>query len=309
METNRLVGSVNLKMMADTYIVTVGVGGASGIMEDITRCGVGKITAIDFDKVDASNLCTQGYTVNDVGQFKVQALGERLKSINSSLTYVPMKRNFLKMTEDEIEASMSDADILLFMTDDFFAQSRGNLVALKLKKPAIFAIVYEKARCAEITFTIPGKTPACHRCATSPRYAAYENGYVNDVTSTGSNVIQTRYLNSCIGMLCLAILHMEDPSCEFGLWFRDKKSLNRNLIQVRMSPSYGKDQDRPTIFDRTFQGMDRVFTMDSIWHLVEPERPPKYSPCPDCGGFNRFQPFDGKYDTHPRIQSKQNRIS
>jgi len=308
MNTNRLEGSVNLKMMADTHVVSVGVGGASGIVEDLTRCGVGKITAIDFDKVDASNLCTQGYTLKDIGQFKVQALGERLKSINPSVAYVPMNRDLLTMTEDEIAATMSDADILLFMTDDFFAQARGNLIALKHKKPAIFAIVYEKARCAEITFTIPGKTPACHRCATSPRYNAYENGYVNDVTSRGSNVLQTRYLNSCIGMICLAILHVEDPSSEFGMWFGNKESLNRNLVQIRMNPSYGKDQDCPTIFDRTFQGVNRVFAMDSIWHLVEPERPPKYSPCPDCGGINRYQPVDGKYNTLPRIRSEQNKI-
>lgn len=301
MDTTRLEGSVNIKRMADTNVVMVGVGGASGILEDLTRCGVGKITAIDFDKVDASNLCTQGYTVDDIGQFKVRALGKHLKSINPSLAYISVKRNFLEMTEDEVETIMSDADILLFMTDDFFAQARGNLVALKLKKPALFAIVYEKARCAEITFTIPEKTPACHRCATSPRYAAYENGYVNNVTSMGSNVIQTRYLNACIGILCLAILHIEDPSCEFGLWFGDEKRLNRNLVQVRMSPSYGKDQDAPTIFDRTYQGMDRVLALDSVWQLVEPERPPKYSPCPDCGGFNRFQPVDGKSDTLPRL--------
>ena len=167
MDTTRLEGSVNIKRMADTNVVMVGVGGASGILEDLTRCGVGKITAIDFDKVDASNLCTQGYTVDDIGQFKVRALGKHLKSINPSLAYISVKRNFLEMTEDEVETIMSDADILLFMTDDFFAQARGNLVALKLKKPALFAIVYEKARCAEITFTIPEKTPACHRCATS----------------------------------------------------------------------------------------------------------------------------------------------
>jgi len=306
MNTNRLKGSVNLKKMSAAHVVVVGVGGASGLIEDLTRCSVGKITAIDFDRVDASNLCTQGYNIKDVGQLKVHALGERLKSINPKIDFIPINGDFLKMTEDEIEEVMADADILLFMTDDFYAQARGNLVALRLKIPALFAIVYEKARCAEITFTIPGKTTACHRCATSSRYAAYEQGYVNDVTSAGSNIIQTHYLNACIGMLCLAILNMEDTSCEFGLWFRDERILKRNLVQLRMSPSWGIDQETQTIFDKTFQGIERVFTFDSVWHLIEPERPPKYSPCPDCGGYGRFLPIDGKIDTSPRIRKQNN---
>jgi molybdopterin/thiamine biosynthesis adenylyltransferase len=302
MNTNRLKGSVNLKRMNAAHVVVVGVGGAMGVMNDLTRCSIGKITAIDFDRVDASNLCTQGYTLKDVGKLKILALGERLKTINPKIEYIPINRNFLTMTEDEIEEIMADADILLFMTDDFYAQARGNLVALKFRIPALFAIVYEKARCAEITFTISGKTPACHRCATSPRYTAYENGYVNDVTSAGSNVTQTGYLNACIGMLCLAILNMEDPSCEFGLWLKNEEILKRNLVQLRMSPLYGDDQKEQTIFDKTFKGIERVFTFDSVWQLIEPERPPKYSSCPDCGGYGCFQSIYGQNDTFPRIR-------
>jgi molybdopterin/thiamine biosynthesis adenylyltransferase len=287
--------------MNTAHILVVGIGGASGLIEDLGRCNIGKITAIDFDSVDESNLTTQGYSRDEVGQLKVDALGNRLRAINPEIDYKSVSKDFLKMTEEEIQALMPGVDMLLLMTDDFYAQARGNLIALKFHKPALFAMVYEKARCAEITFTIPGKTPACHRCATSPRYTAYENGFVNDITSEGSNVFQTHYLNSCLGMLCLAILNMEDPRCEFGRWFRNKKIFKRNLVQLRMSPSYGTDQETQSIFHKTFEGIDRVFTFDSVWQLVEPERPPKYSPCPDCGGYGRFQPIDAPNDTSPRI--------
>jgi molybdopterin/thiamine biosynthesis adenylyltransferase len=256
--------------------------------------------------VDETNLCTQGYTLQDVGNLKVHALGDRLKSINPKVEYMPISGDFLKMTEDEIELLMANSDLFLFMTDDFYAQARGNLVALKLQTPALFAMVYEKARGAEITFTIPGKTPACHRCATSPRYDAYTNGYENDVTSAGSNVIQTHYLNACLGLLCLAILNMEDSGSEFGRWFQDERIFKRNLVQLRMSPLYGMDQPYPTVFHKTYQGLERVFTFDSVWQLVYPEKAPEYPPCPDCGGYGRFQPMDGENQTLPRIQYKKN---
>jgi hypothetical protein len=95
---------------------------------------------------------------------------------------------------------------------------------------------------------------------------------------------------------------MEDPSCEFGQWFKNKKIFKRNLVQLRMSPSYGADQGTQSIFHRTFEGIDRAFTFDSVWQLVEPERPPKYSPCPDCGGYGRFRPINAPNDTSPRIK-------
>ena len=137
MNTERLIGSVNIKKMAGSHVVVVGIGGASGLISDLIRCGIRKITAIDFDTVDATNLCTQGYSQKDIGSPKVQALETRLKSIHPNVDYTPVNGNLLTMSEAEIEQLMADADILLFMTDDFYAQTRGNLIALKFKIPAI----------------------------------------------------------------------------------------------------------------------------------------------------------------------------
>ncbi|MDM8540228.1 hypothetical protein QUF90_04000 [Desulfococcaceae bacterium HSG9] len=184
----------------------------------------------------------------------------------------------LKITDAEIAELVKNADL----TDNFHAQARGNRIALKFQIPAVFAITYELARCAEITFTILGITPACHRCAVSSRYEAYRNGYKNDVTSQGSSVMQTHYLNACLGLISLEILHRNKAGCEFGKWFDDKERGLRNLVQLRMSPFYGNGNK--TIFDRSFQGSDRVFAFDSVWQKIEPECFPKYTPCPDCGG-------------------------
>lgn len=180
---------------------------------------------------------------------------------------------------------MKDADILLMMTDDFHAQSFGNRVSLKYRLPTVFALMYEKARCSEITFNVPGITPGCHRCATSSRYAAYKNGYTNDVESTGSTVFHTQYLNSAIGLVSLAILHRKSNDVELGNWF--KQTWERNLIQLRTHPDFGKEDG--DIFQKSFGKEPRVFTFDSVWQKVEAESSPKYKePCPDCGGIGNL---------------------
>lgn len=275
--TERLSGSVDTVLISRSHVVVVGVGGAYGICEDLVRTGIGKLTIIDFDVVSDTNLATQGYYIDDIGKPKVDALSNTLRRINPSIQVIPVNKNFLEMSEAEVTDIISDASLLLMMTDDFNAQKRGNLFSLKYKIPAIFAIMYEKARGAEITFNIPGITPACHRCAVSPRYKQYDMGYQNIVTSQGSNSFQTHYLNSVIGMIALSILHVNSENVEFSQWYGDR--WERNLVQIRINPSYE---------NRLFKEINnpRAFNFDSVWQKIEEEKPPKYDyACPDCGGY------------------------
>ncbi len=283
MDYSRLYGAINPFKMQQSHVLCVGLGGANGLVEDLVRSGLGQLTTIDFDTVDASNLCTQGFELGDVGRHKVDALGQRLRHINPDLRYDGLKQDFLQLDEQQVDELVQGADLVLLMTDNFHAQARGNVLALRHQKPALFAMVYEKARAAEVSFTIPGVTPGCHRCAVSPRYRAYlEEGYQNDVRSTGSTIFHTRYLNACIGLLALAILHRDECYLELGGWFGDR--WERNLLQVRMNPEYGRDNPN-SLFGQLGSSNPRVFAFDSVWQRIEPEAPPNYpTPCPDCGG-------------------------
>lgn len=279
----KLNGAVDVKLLSKSRIFAVGAGGANGIYENLIRMGIGHLTLVDFDTVDASNLVTQGWFADQIGKPKVEAFkenAERLMELDGDLNkrVTGLEDNFLQMSDEELTARAKDADLLMFMTDDFWAQARGNRLALKVGKPAIFAMMYEGARCSEITFMIPGVTPSCHRCALSSRYEAYlKEGYRNDVGSEGSFIFQTQTLNSLIGLLAMAILHHGTEGFEFSNWFGDY--WDRNLLQTRINPNYESG-----LFARVFGSEERAFAFDSIWQKIEPERPPKYRSCPDCGG-------------------------
>jgi hypothetical protein len=278
----KINASVDTKALKQTEIFAVGCGGANNVYENLVRIGIRKLTVIDFDRVGPSNLVTQGWYGDQLGKHKVEALRENAARVlptpqtdTGALNLMP--GDFLKLSDGELEHLAGDADLLMFMADDFYAQARGNRLALKLQKPAIFAMMYDKARCCEVTFIIPGVTPACHRCATSSRYEAYlAKGYSNDVTSDGSLIFQTHAINSIIGMLALAILHNDRPGYEFSGWFGSH--WERNLLQFRLSPKYESN-----LFRRVFAA-PQAFCFDTVWQKIEPECAPKYVPCPDCGG-------------------------
>lgn len=281
--SDKIDGAVDPNLMASSKIFAVGAGGANGIYENLMRMGLGHLTIMDFDRVDASNLVTQGWFADQIGSSKVQAFRANAQRFLHDKGQISrhlscLNADMLKMDEASLIAQAKDADLLMFMTDDFYAQARGNRLALKLQKPAIFAMMYEGAGCAEITFTIPGVTPACHRCAVSPRYQAYlKQGFVNKVGSQGSCIIQTQMLNSLIGLLSLAILHRDTQGYEFSGWFGARWT--RNLIQARLSPHHTSG-----LFERILGPVDHAVSFDSIWQEIEPEAPPKYERCPDCGG-------------------------
>lgn len=279
LNTIKLLGAVDIDLMARSHVLCVGLGGAQSLCEDLVRSGIGEITIMDFDTIDSTNVTTQAYNPSEKGALKTKALKQRLQAVNPYIKINTLNGNFLEISESRIKELVSGVSLILMMTDNFYAQARGNRVALKYRIPAIHAMMYERGRCSEVFFSIPEVTPACFRCAMSSRYKAYlEEGYENDVQSNGSTVFHTRYLNSVIGMVSLAVLHHRTCGYEFSNWFGE--SWDRNLIQIRSHPGY-----ESRLFNAVNGNSPLNHNFDSIWQKIEPEVYPVYErTCPDCEG-------------------------
>ena len=279
---SRIEKAVDIQLLKRTHIIGVGAGGAYCLYDSFARSGLGQLTVLDFDQVEEVNITRQGYNSGQIGKDKVKALGEHLRNINEGLIYTGITDNFLDMSNAELDKIFGSADLFLFLTDSFYAQTFGNKLALRYKKPAIWAGFYENSRCAEIVFTIPGVTPACFRCAVSPRYKVHEDIKGDPTFAIGYNMIfHSQLLDSFVGMIAMAILHNNTTGYEFSGWFG--KHWDRNLIQFKVSPVYGTKQGN--LFQRVFEPIsDKCFTFNAIWQRIEEERPPKYDYCPDCGG-------------------------
>ena len=279
---SRINGAVNVDLLQNIHIVGVGAGGAYCLYESLARSAIGKLTVLDFDTVDDVNLTRQGYETHQIGKRKVDALGEHLLNVNEGMQYTGITKNFLEMDDRELDSIFSKADLFLFLTDSFPAQAFGNKLALRYGKPAIWAGFYEKSQCAEIVFTIPGVTPACFRCAVSPRYEAQQRSEKEIVVSSGCNTIfHSQVLDAYVGMILMAILHNNVPGYEFSNWFGNQ--WERNLLQLKIHPNYGNEKG--SLFQRVFEPTEgRAFTFNTIFQKIEVECPPKYELCPDCGG-------------------------
>lgn len=284
---SREEGAVDVAMVNRSKTVTVGTGGSYELSGMLARCGIGEMVGIDPDKVDATNLCRQGYLPRQVGMLKVDALGEYIKEINPHVKYTGYPVKLQDLTPEQEQEIFGSASLVIFTTDSFEAQAYGNKIALRYNIPAIWGGFYEKSMASEIVFYIPGVTPACFRCAVSTRYKFQEeykaknNGKELSVSSSCNTIFHSALLDAQIGMLAMAILHNKIEGKTFSGWFGDH--FDQNFIQMKVNPQY-----KSGIFNRVFAGSgDSAYLFESVWQHIEAEVPPKYELCPDChGGVN-----------------------
>jgi hypothetical protein len=284
----RVESSYDLERMKCTRIIAVGCGGAASFLQDLARCGVGEFVLIDPDVVEEPNIATQQVFLEDIGRPKVDCLADRINQINPD-AYVEAYQASLDEFDDVrfkrfIKLENYSNTLLCGLSDDFYCQARVNRLALSFGLPSLCAQLYQYGHAAEVSFTYPGVTSACHRCMLSPRYKAYlKEGYQNNVTSAGSSIFATQRLNAIKGFITLAMLHHGTNHPQWGEVL--SRIGNCTLVQIRMHPHTGLK-----IFSRVFSDIEHCFFDESVWLPQEPE-----PNCPDCGGTGNLLAAKGTF--------------
>lgn len=91
--TELMIGKEGLKKLSKAHVLVAGLGGVGGYAaEMICRAGVGKMTIVDSDIVQESNINRQLIALQStIGKDKTQLICERLKDINPNLKLTTFK--------------------------------------------------------------------------------------------------------------------------------------------------------------------------------------------------------------------------
>ncbi|WPL17746.1 Molybdopterin-synthase adenylyltransferase [Thiorhodovibrio winogradskyi] len=89
-----LIGQVGCDRLARANVLIAGLGGVGGhAAEGLARAGVGQLTLVDPDRVEASNLNRQLIALHStLGQPKVEVMVARLRDINPQGQFTPLAR-------------------------------------------------------------------------------------------------------------------------------------------------------------------------------------------------------------------------
>jgi sulfur carrier protein ThiS adenylyltransferase len=156
------IGAEGQETLSRKHVLIIGAGAlGSGNAEMLVRAGVGKITIIDRDYVEWSNLQRQQlYTEEDAaGRVpKAIAAGRRLQSVNSSVVIESIVGD---AGPDELEALAGSVDLIMDSTDNFDTRMVINDIASKYSIPWIYGACVGSYGIS--TAFLPGETP-CLSC-------------------------------------------------------------------------------------------------------------------------------------------------
>jgi adenylyltransferase/sulfurtransferase len=156
------LGEAGQELLSTAHAAIVGCGALGSLQAAaLARAGVGRLTIVDRDYVETSNLQRQWlFEESDAAEAlpKAAAAERRLASINSA---VQVRGVVADLTPDNIEELLSGAAVLLDGTDNFETRYLLNDFALRQGVPWIYGAAVGSYG---ITMpVIPGRT-ACLRC-------------------------------------------------------------------------------------------------------------------------------------------------
>ena len=108
--TRMLIGQAALDRLAGSHVAVFGLGGVGGyVLEALVRCGVGKLTLIDGDMIDETNINRQILATRPViGMAKAKVARHRALEINPDCDIQALELFYCADNEDKIDFSAFD---------------------------------------------------------------------------------------------------------------------------------------------------------------------------------------------------------
>lgn len=135
----KLVGQQGVKQLKEAHVVVFGIGGVGGyVAEALARTFVGKITLIDCDDVDETNINRQIVALNStLGIPKVDIMKARIEDINPRCEVIARK---VFIDADNAEPLLAGASYAVDAVDNVTAKLAIITACSKYKIPAISAM-------------------------------------------------------------------------------------------------------------------------------------------------------------------------
>ena len=155
------VGEAGQARLRAASVLVIGAGGLGvPVLQSLASAGIGSITVVDGDRVEASNLHRQPlYGIADLGRPKAEAAVERLAALSRDVRLTAVTEH---ATAANIDALVADHDLVLECTDALRAKFLVNDAALRAGRPAVYASVHQYE--GQLQCWLPRPDWPCLRC-------------------------------------------------------------------------------------------------------------------------------------------------
>src|SRR5699024_2008717 len=237
------IGETGQKKISNKHVLILGCGAlGTSNAENLARAGIGKLTLIDRDYVEWSNLQRQHlFTERDAEEQipKVIAAEHQLKLINSGVKIEPV---VMDATATSLGRYLDDVDVVIDATDNFDARLMMNDVMQKQNIPWVFGSCVGSTG---MSFTIlPGETP-CLQCVLD---ATSVSGATCDSVGIISPAVQMAVAHQTAEVLKLLVedtASLRTKLVTFDLWNNHYHTMNVSRAKKSDCPTCGNNPSYP----------------------------------------------------------------
>jgi molybdopterin/thiamine biosynthesis adenylyltransferase len=130
------IGIEGQQRLIDSHALVIGAGGlGSPALLYLASAGVGRITLVDHDQVDFTNLQRQiAHSMARIGQDKVASAAQSMLAINPDLQLNALVQ---RVDAAALDALVRDADVVLDCSDNFATRHAVNAACVQHRKPLV----------------------------------------------------------------------------------------------------------------------------------------------------------------------------
>jgi len=290
------IGSTGQAKLAQKHVLIVGAGalGASS-SEVLVRAGIGKLTILDRDYVEWSNLQRQQlYCEEDARNRMPKAIAaqKRLQLINSEVEI-----NGLVMDADhrELLKLAKDVDLILDATDNFEIRMIINDVSQKLNIPWIYGSAVGSYGIAATI--IPGKTP-CLNCMLDTVPMAGETCDTSGIIAPAIGMVVAYQTAEALKICVEDWQAVRDKLVAFNVWSNEFSAIPLHSLKRTDCPSCGEGATYPYL-KRSNLSMAAVLCGRDTVQI----RPPVVMKHDLAELASRLKPLGDKVESNPYLVS------
>ncbi|MCL1950828.1 MAG: thiazole biosynthesis adenylyltransferase ThiF [Turicibacter sp.] len=237
------IGPKGQQSLSEKHVLIIGAGAlGTGNAEALVRAGVGKLTIVDRDYVELSNLGRQQlYSESDAMNRLPKAIAakNRLQAINSE---VEINALVMDVVAREINTLVEGTDLLMDATDNFEVRMLINDVAAKHGIPWIYgACVGSYGMSYPI---IPGKTP-CLSCLMGSVPIGGATCDTAGIIMPAVQMVTAYQVAEALKILVGDWEAVRPTLVSFDLWENRHQSLNVSSLKKSNCTSCGVDANYP----------------------------------------------------------------
>jgi len=163
---SRNTGILETDWMLNKTVLISGCGSVGSLVAlELAKSGVGNFVLVDNDILNFHNICRHQCSIRDVGEYKVNAVRERILEINPYANVIVYKTILELLPKEVFDEHFKSEALIISCADSRESDNYASQLASIYTIPFVSIGFWERAFAGEVFYFIPAENMPCYECS------------------------------------------------------------------------------------------------------------------------------------------------